>query len=115
MSDRRNTEVYVKAMAELAGLFDKLLVDDFWANWCVDDVEGVEEGDLLLDEAARLRHAAYSSELLYRASEEVVRAARDVNPRVRALLERRDEGRVELVIPLGRVALRSCFNFHVGL
>lgn len=87
VSDRRNTEVYVKAMAELAGLFDTVLIDDFWANWCVDDIEGVEEGDLLLDEAARLRHAAYSSELLYRASEEVVRAAMDVNPRVRVVLK----------------------------
>jgi len=34
-----------------------------------------------------------------------VRAAMDVNTRVRALLERRDEGRVKLVIPPGRVAL----------
>jgi len=29
LSDRRNTEVYVKAMAELAGLFDTVLIDDF--------------------------------------------------------------------------------------
>jgi len=37
VSDRRNMEVYAKAMAELAGLFDTVLIDDFWANWCVDD------------------------------------------------------------------------------
>lgn len=101
VDDEKNMKVFEKAMVEQAKVFDEVLIDDFWANWCYSE-EQVNELNriyglsissaqlmqaLMFDpEVARL-WAEYSRSLLASTSRNIYSKAKDVNSKVRVILK----------------------------
>lgn len=101
ISDERNQEVFAKAVELQALIFNEVLIDDFWANWCYSqrDVNAFnamfgfklsrEElvKKLLSDPVIESLWAKYSADLLTRVSQAIVDRARDANRNVKVILK----------------------------
>lgn len=93
ISDDVNMDVFEKAVVQQAQVFDEILVDDFWANWCYSekDLESfgrmfglfIDRAEFLkifgFDEEIQRMWALYSVELLVEKSKRIVDRVRDVN------------------------------------
>ncbi|MEM0372140.1 MAG: hypothetical protein QXY23_06170 [Ignisphaera sp.] len=101
VSDDRNIEMFEKAVVQQAQIFDEVIVDDFWANWCYSqrDLENFNKmfglnfnSSLLLkllrfDEEIQRMWSIYSRSLLESVSKRIVNKARDVNKGIDIVLK----------------------------
>ncbi|TRM80670.1 hypothetical protein DJ531_11975 [Sulfolobus sp. A20-N-F6] len=103
ISDDKNKELVGKVMSQQATIFDEIIIDDFWSNWCYSDhdvelfnerfgfsltkerlIESIRKGDAMISSL----WAVYSTELLLDVSKKyVVDVSRRVNPRVKITLK----------------------------
>lgn len=101
IDDEKNLQIFEKAIINQAKVFDEILIDDFWANWCYSK-EQIEEFNkiygLSLDskqlryllsfdhEIARL-WSEYSKSLLASASKRLYSKAKEINSNVKVVLK----------------------------
>lgn len=103
ISDNKNKELVAKVMSQQAEVFDEIIIDDFWSNWCYShyDIElfnekfgfQLTEGKLLKalvrgDPVITSLWATYSSDLVYEVSKDfVIDPAKRVNPKLKITLK----------------------------
>ncbi|AKA73171.1 hypothetical protein [Saccharolobus solfataricus] len=101
IADERNREMVKNVVEEQAKVFDEIIIDDFWANWCHSEKDvklfnsmyGVNftKGTLLKmlrDPVISRLWCEYSSSLVYNASRDyVVKPAKNVNEKVKITLK----------------------------
>ncbi|MEM1609069.1 MAG: hypothetical protein QXG81_07355 [Ignisphaera sp.] len=101
IDDERNVGLFEKAVVQQAKVFDEVLIDDFWANWCYSN-EGVEYLNksfgvsltlsslrrlLMVDDEVRRLWSEYSKTLLANVSRRIYNSAKAVNNNVRVVLK----------------------------
>ena len=103
LTDNKNLNLLAKVMRQAASVFDEILIDDFWANWCYCDecisrfneqygfnlnVRSFREALLRKDPQIMSCWADYSTKLLTDVSKRyVVGPAKEVNRDVKVILK----------------------------